>query len=273
MAATKNSLAYFYYQARNGLYPVPDVAIVGAELHAKKMFPNESVGVVAAGQYWPMTNIHENPTSFFEVDPAEWLPIVKSYGPIEAVIHSHTDRQFGASKMDMEAQQAWGVPFGIITMDRSLILDFIFFGDGTPIAPYVGRPFKDGVYDCYALCRDWYWQETGIRLKDYARAPLWWDNPEEPDLIDLRFKDIGFEEIEFSELQRGDAIVGSLLGGTRTNHCGLYLGDGLLLHHIYGDEVTPRVSGTDVIYSWKRMIRKCLRYKGELQAPAITSNG
>jgi len=270
--ADKNRLAYFFYQKHNDLYPVPQIAIDIATQHAIEVFPHESVGVVASGQYFRLRNVHEDPENFFEVNPRELLEVEQMYGKIQAVIHSHTKCQFGASKADMESQLATGVPYGIITMDRTLVRDFIFFGDGTPIAPYEGRPFKDGIYDCFALCRDWLKQEMGIIIPNYPRDPVWWEDDKGTNLIIDNFRKEGFVELEFSQLQRGDIVVGSLLSSDRTNHCGVYVGDGRVLHHLYGNEVNPRVSGHDVIYSWKRMIHKCLRYQGGLQVPAINAN-
>ncbi|WP_255344084.1 NlpC/P60 family protein, partial [Acinetobacter baumannii] len=36
-------------------------------------------------------------------------------------------------------------------------------------APYEGRPYVYGSFDCWTLCRDFYLREFGIELRDYPR--------------------------------------------------------------------------------------------------------
>lgn len=269
----RNVLAYYFYQKANNLYPVSESAVDDAVQHARDAFPEESVGIVAGGKYFRLTNVHEDPMNFFEVSLREWKTIADANGGLQAVIHSHPKNQQGATKADMEAQKRFGVPFGIVVMHNHSVVDVLFWGGGTPIAPYIGRPFKDGIYDCFALATDWYKQEAGVIIPNYPREPVWWEDTEHPNLIEDNFIKEGFREIEFEQLTRGDAIVGSIYSEDRINHCGIYLGDGLILHHIYGNSDNPRISGTDVIYSWKRFIRKCLRYKDGVQVPARSIYG
>jgi proteasome lid subunit RPN8/RPN11 len=99
-------------------------------------------------------------------------------------------------------------------------------------APLVGRPFVHGVHDCYGIVRDWY-AEHGIELTDYARAFGWWDDPYGPDLYRDNFAKEGFVEVDREQLQAGDLILMNIRA-RRDNHMAVYLGDGVILHHLIG---------------------------------------
>lgn len=43
------------------------------------------------------------------------------------------------------------------------------------VSKYIGRKFVHGSTDCYSLVRDFYKNEFGIELTDYARAEFWWN--------------------------------------------------------------------------------------------------
>lgn len=102
-------------------------------------------------------------------------------------------------------------------------------------APYEGRPYVLGQYDCYTAVRDWMARERGIEM-DFLS-----DSPER--LVNQWLTDGVF--VTNPELQRwerviapqaGDGILFSLSrrdeeSPNRANHCGVYLGDGRFLHH------------------------------------------
>ena len=87
--------------------------------------------------------------------------------------------------------------------------------------------------------RDWY-AEEGIELRD-------WDRPTTPQLFlnapmfDGAWAATGFREIaEDESLQRGDALL-MQINGNGLNHCAVYIGDGMVLHHL-----SERLSSRDM---------------------------
>lgn len=94
---------------------------------------------------------------------------------------------------------------------------------------YVGRPFRHGTTDCYGLIRDFYKDEFGIELTNYARADNWWN--EGGNLYMDHYKDEGFRLVdEKEELQYGDLCL-IALGCNVASHGAIYIGNKLLLQH------------------------------------------
>ena len=126
-------------------------------------------------------------------------------------------------------------------------------------APLVGREFSHGVLDCYSLCRDWYFRERGVMLPDFERHDKWWDDGHS-DLYTEHFAEAGFVEIDRKAIQPGDAVLMQVQSKNLVpNHAAIYIGDGLILHHLYG-----RLSSRDVYGGyWQQATRAVLRYVGD----------
>jgi proteasome lid subunit RPN8/RPN11 len=260
---------YAFYQKRNNLYPVADTAVDAAIEHAKQTFPQESCGVVIGGAYHPLANEHERPRDDFLINPNDHLRLVRRHGPLQAVIHSHPKGQPGPSHSDMFYQQNANVPFGIVVLPEGVVRDVVFFGDSVPIAPEIGRPFIHGVYDCYSLGRDHLRSKYGILLPSFPRQLNWWlgDGPE-TDMLEDNFQKAGFVTIDFNDMRPGDALMCRLTTAQKVNHCGVYVGDGLVLHHMFGSPGRPRLSVQEPVYNWRRFATHALRHKSFLQEPA-----
>ena len=85
--------------------------------HAKKEFPNESVGLVylAKGkkQYFPCKNQSENPEKHFALDPSDYLKCAIK-GDILAVIHSHPNAEPIPSEHDIKICERSKMPWFIV---------------------------------------------------------------------------------------------------------------------------------------------------------------
>jgi cell wall-associated NlpC family hydrolase len=129
-----------------------------------------------------------------------------------------------------------------------------WWGGGAPRAPLIGRSFRHGVTDCYALLRDYYALERGIELPEFPRRSQWWDLG--GDMLAENFEQVGFRQLHGpDQLAPGDALLGRIGGGV-VNHCGIYIGQGLILHHL-----TNRLSRREPLEPWKRYISHYLRYE------------
>lgn len=229
-------------------------AIVGAiRQHAEKEWPCESCGLVAEvdGEpvYLPYPNRAEDPERDFVISPQAYAGAARQ-GRILAVIHSHPGGPAYPSQADMAGQIASGLPWAIVPMAKCAsgavqALRIVWWGPGVPVAPLVEREFVHGVADCYALARDWYRTEAGILLPDYARPDCWWEHG--GNLLAEQISSAGFVRCDDPE-EIGDGYV-MQVNAPVPNHCAVYVGGGLLLHHLSG-----RLSRKEPVHRWRSHI-------------------
>jgi proteasome lid subunit RPN8/RPN11 len=227
-------------------------------------YPRESCGLIVIikgrERYVQCTNAAQGTEHF--ILRAEDYAAAEEQGEVIAVVHSHPDASPKPSQADLVACEGSGLPWHIVRVDLV---------DGTPQAseihsftptgykaPLVGRQFSHGVLDCYQLIVDWYQEERGVTLKQFSRPDNWW-NDGESDLYTKGFPEAGFVKIPDGEQpQVGDVILMQIRAKNGVpNHAAIYLGDGLMLHHLYG-----RLSSRDVFGGmWRDSCRGILRYQ------------
>jgi len=232
-----------------------------ASAHALADYPRESCGVVhvvkGRERYTPCRNIAENAAAHFVVAPEDY-EAAENAGEITAVVHSHPDLSAMPSEADLVVCEATGLEWHIIAVHGDTgtprIVAVHSFKPTGYEAPLVGRSFHHGVLDCYTLVQDWYQRERGITLPHFERPDEWWHLG--GDLYMENFAKAGFAEAT-GELQVGDIFLLQIRSPV-ANHAAVYLGDGLILHHLHG-----RLSSRDVYGGqWQEMTRKRVRYKG-----------
>jgi proteasome lid subunit RPN8/RPN11 len=218
--------------------------------HAAEAYPRECCGLVLVvkgrERYQPCTNSAQGTEHF--VLPAEEYAAAADQGEILAVVHSHPN--------------APAAPWHIVRVD--LVDGAAAAGELVTIepsgyqAPLVGRQFSHGVLDCYQLIVDWYALERGVALKQFARADEWW-NDGKSDLYTEGFPQAGFAKLpDGALLEVGDVILMQIRARNGVpNHAAIYLGDGLMLHHLHG-----RLSSRDLYGGYYlENTRAILRYQ------------
>jgi cell wall-associated NlpC family hydrolase len=98
----------------------------------------------------------------------------------------------------------------------------------------VGRPFIWGTADCLSLFRDFYKDNFGIEIRNYARPTDW--SSDQIDLMRLCYEREGFDMItdwRLKDLRPGDVLC-MAIGERNANHFAIFLGDGMIVHHLYG---------------------------------------
>ena len=97
----------------------------------------------------------------------------------------------------------------------------------------LGLEFDHGHVDCYSLVRNFYWDNFGIRLTDYARPENWWDH--DLNLYADNFHREGFRVLDVHPVdwQPGDVFLMAIKSPV-ANHAAVLLPQGQIIHHFYG---------------------------------------
>jgi cell wall-associated NlpC family hydrolase len=142
---------------------------------------------------------------------------------------------------------------------HQLLLPAAWETDG---APYEGRPYQLGRFDCYSLVRDWMARERGIAMEPLTDSPA--------RLANQLLTDGAF--VTNPEMDRWERVVipqpgdGILFAMTQdddhtpgaANHAGVYLGDGRFLHH-FANRLSCAVT-LDAF--WRARVAAFMRWKG-----------
>ena len=98
----------------------------------------------------------------------------------------------------------------------------------------LGREFIHGKQDCYTMVRDFYRDNFGMSLRNYARPNLWWQQPNITLYSSLYSKE-GFRAINVhpTDWRPADLLLMSIKSSS-PNHIGIIVDDGSFIHHLYG---------------------------------------
>jgi proteasome lid subunit RPN8/RPN11 len=224
-------------------------------LHAQSTYPQECCGLIVQQAnkacYLPCTNVSTHKTDEFEISAKEYAA-AEDQGDIIGICHSHPDTTSKPSQRDIAMCEASSLPWHIMSWPEGDLRSIVPIGEASPL---VGRPFVHGVWDCYSCVRDWYKETKHIILPNFERKDGWWEGEEELYLDN--FAKAGFAEVN-DQLQVGDVFL-MQIQSKRVNHAAVYVGDGKVLHHLYG-----RLSRNDVYGGyWQRNTRMIVRYVGD----------
>jgi len=242
---------------------LPEYIIAPAIKHAQESYPNESCGMVINGKYKPYKNIADDPVNEFKIHSNAYI---LNEGNIDFIIHSHCDTETQndtghASKSDMLQQIATNVPWCLIHINKyGNYTRHFCWGDQLPPQDLIGRPFAHGIYDCYTLVRDYY-RINGIgTLPIFPRSNHFWkeyNNHKPENMIINGMNQLNLTRISMSELQVGDACFAQIQAPI-VNHCAIFLGNGLVLHHLY-----HKLSCREPMMRYREAWKCFIRYTGE----------
>ncbi len=233
--------------------------IAAIKAHAVACFPNEMCGVITTDHaFKPLLNRHPQPTHYF--DCAVECAALQAAGQVLALVHSHPGGPEAPSGDDVAGQMHMALPWGLLICTGEGAMDPYWWGDELTPPPLEGRMFRhgpsgtDGRGDCGALIRDWYRLERGILIPDFPREDGWWLKGE--SLYEQHFAAAGFEPVAVEAAQPGDVALFAFRAPV-ANHGGIYLGQGIILHHLAG-----RVSRQESVLGWMKLLTRVLRHVG-----------
>ncbi|MDP3322638.1 MAG: C40 family peptidase [Hydrogenophaga sp.] len=196
--------------------------------------------------FMPCANVASQDNEFV-IDPAEFAELSDQY-KIICVVHSHININPAPSQADLIEIERHQLPYFIMNYPLNT---HTYTEPSGYQAPYVGRHFAHGITDCYAIWRDYYQRELGIEMIDYARGVEWWLKGD--NLYLQNYKDAGFVPVD--NLQPHDIILMQVASPV-PNHCAVYLGDNVILHHVMG-----KASSRDVYGGyWRKITNLVLRH-------------
>lgn len=263
-------------------YRIPPYLRPAIYAHANECYPHECCGLILSDgenglhRYLRVENIapEDKREDMFTLDPAPYIEATEA-GTLVAIVHSHTKGQTAPSKTDMENQLVTGVPWVIVVMvgPDAIIDEFSF-----PLpkdAPVTGVDFRPGVADCVELLGRYFHQEFGEVVKGYPRDDMWWHkeagSDTDTDLFLDHYVEEGFRRLAPHEifedpdnprsrllLQKGDVGLVKVMSPNRINHCVVYTGGQMMMHHLLN-----RVSEEAPLSRWLPRIEIWLRHKSQ----------
>lgn len=96
----------------------------------------------------------------------------------------------------------------------------------------LNQPYLWGKSDCFTLLRRFYNEGFGLEIPDYKR-PESVSSPLLAQMFIAGADENGFEHTDVKPIgiSPGDLILMAIKSAT-INHCGIYVGEGLILHHL-----------------------------------------
>lgn len=214
-------------------------------------YPKECCALITDDTVVPIKNISARPSDGFVMCPIELANALDEHTPI-AIFHSHPDDTAHPSEHDIVRMSRADDPLPWVIMSWP-DYDMTVTQPQQP-AKLIGREFVHGVQDCYTLVQDFYSSKLGITLSEYHRDDEWWEKGQ--DLYLDNYEAEGFYEVALKDIQFGDFIL-MQVESNKVNHAGVYIGDGKILHHLYG-----RLSQRGIYGGyWLDRTRRILRHK------------
>jgi len=96
----------------------------------------------------------------------------------------------------------------------------------------IGRDYVDGSVDCYRLVMDFYKDNFGIELPDYARPARFWEQGLNLYMNNYHANGFRVLDVHPSEWVPGDVVLMAIQSSIG-NHAGILIERGQFIHHFY----------------------------------------
>ncbi len=235
---------------------ITEKLIEAVRAHAAQVAPQECCGLVVVkrgkAKYHPCRNISRNGSDTFIMDPDDYAA-AEDYGTIAMIVHSHPFANPKPSMADIVGCESSGVPWLIV--NHPLGHYEVLNPTGYKL-PLLGREFTHGVLDCYSLVADYYTEALKIEMPHFDRNDDWWNRGE--NLYVDNFASVGFVQVSDAPREH-DAFLMQIRSPV-PNHAAVYIGNELIMHHMYG-----RLSSRDVYGGyWQKATVLHLRHRSQV---------
>lgn len=202
-----------------------------------RSYPTEACGVVirVGKKSIPIQcgNVSGDPLNTFLICPNDYANAAEQ-GEIIAIWHTHPEHPAQPSQADQAGCNASELPWFIVGVYKREsgfeFSDLIETNPNQEEAPYEGRPYAYGTFDCYTLVRDFYRREFGIILGEYPRVHRFWNQG--LDFFTKGYPEQGFIQLIDQKPEYGDLMIMQINSRLSiANHIAIYTGDGKILHH------------------------------------------
>ena len=190
----------------------------------------------------------------------DWYTVAE----VAAIVHSHPGYSANPSMADRAQCEASGLPWVIVGLPSGHLVELAPSGWSAPLE---GREFHFGVLDCYTLVQDWYHRTWGLVLPDFERADGFWERGEH--LYRNGLAEAGFVVSPTREPQVGDGLLMRVNSPEVDNHAAVYLGEGMMLHHLWGQP--SRVERWD--WPWQRRTTAIVRQRCSTSRSVLMVSG
>jgi len=220
--------------------------------YSAQQFPEEACGLIVNDKFIPCKNAHSAPLTNFAIDAKAYAKAEKK-GTIQAIFHSHPGELNTFSQHDVASCKESNLPWVMYCT----VTDEWFEIDPSGNAPYIGRPWQYGIYDCYSLFRDFYRREFGIVLDDFSRGEEGeWTSPEWR-MFEKNVEKQGFVDIA-GPMQRGDMLL-MQMQSSFINHAGFIA---VPERNIFYQHLTDRLSDEHVYGGyWAKVTNRIMRHR------------
>lgn len=225
--------------------------------HARDEFPRESCGLVVyvnGDMVYRRCRNRALGSEHFILHEEDFATC-EDEGEIHAVVHSHPNASANPSMADRVMCARMNVPWIIVGWPSGAIVTCEPDGFHPPL---LGREFAHGILDCYTLVRDYYKEVCGLDIPNFEREDGWWERGE--NLYLDNFEKAGFVRVD-GPPKLHDGILMQVLSD-RVNHAAVYVGDGQMMHHLYGRQSCRDVYGG----YWLRHTHCIVRHRSFLDA-------
>lgn len=181
--------------------------------------------VLKDGAVVSVNNVAEDPINEFSIDPKDYAAYDEE---ILGIWHSHLELP-GFSELDQQVLASDDLPWAVYCLADNSWHEC----DPRNTAPFEGRPFVFGVYDCYSLVSD-YLRSKSVDLPDWPRG-IWgeWNTPLFSPFDD-ELPNYG-KPVPCGSHQDGDIMLMNLGDfPSHTDHLGVFVNDKQFLHHFAG---------------------------------------